>query len=99
MASKPEGAKNGVRLVVGASRGIGLALVEKQLADPAVCRVIATLRPTSDPRGLERLAKLHGERLHRVELDITDCQIQLSVHLPTEQKVIQWAKIPIKLHG
>jgi NAD(P)-dependent dehydrogenase (short-subunit alcohol dehydrogenase family) len=72
MASKPEGTQNGVRLVVGASRGIGLALVENQLADPAVRRVIATLRPTSDPGNLQRLAKLHGERLHRVELDVTD---------------------------
>jgi NAD(P)-dependent dehydrogenase (short-subunit alcohol dehydrogenase family) len=64
--------RNGVRLVVGANRGIGLALVEAQLADPEVRRVIATSRPTSDGRDLERLAGLHGERLHRVELDVTD---------------------------
>lgn len=68
----PEAAHKGIRLVVGASRGIGLALVEAQLADPSVNGVIATCRPTSDRRGLERLAKLHGSRLQRVELDVTD---------------------------
>jgi len=72
MASKPEAMQNGVRLVVGASRGIGLALVETQLADPAVRRVIATLRPTSDRGGLERLADIYGERLHQIELDVTE---------------------------
>jgi NAD(P)-dependent dehydrogenase (short-subunit alcohol dehydrogenase family) len=68
----PAAEQNGVRLVVGASRGIGLALTEAQLAEPAVRRVIATFRPTSDWRGLERLAGLYGDRLHRVELDVTD---------------------------
>jgi len=68
----PEEARNGVRLVVGASRGIGLALAEAQLAEPEVRRVIATFRPQSDRGGLERLAALHGERLQRVELDVTD---------------------------
>ena len=64
--------QTGVHLVVGASRGIGLALVEAQLADPAVRRVIATLRPKSDNRGLDRLTEMHGERLHRIELDVTE---------------------------
>jgi NAD(P)-dependent dehydrogenase (short-subunit alcohol dehydrogenase family) len=63
--------RSGVRLVVGASRGIGLALAEAQLADPAVSRVIATYRPSSDRRGLDRLTSLHGERLERVVLDVT----------------------------
>jgi len=71
MTREPETAPTGVRLVIGASRGIGLALVEAQLTDPAVRRVIATLRPTSDRRGLERLAKVHGERLCVTELDVT----------------------------
>jgi len=72
VASTPEAMRNGVRLVVGASRGIGLALVEAQLADPAVRRVIATVRPTSDRHGLEHLSQIHGERLHTVELDVTE---------------------------
>jgi len=68
----PEPFQNGQRLVVGASRGIGLALTEAQLSDPRVARVVATQRPDSDPRGLRRLAELHGERLLRVTLDVTD---------------------------
>ena len=63
---------NGVHLVVGASRGIGLALVEAHLADPTVRRVIATVRTASDRRDLERVAAQHGERLQRIELDVTD---------------------------
>lgn len=63
--------QSGVRLVVGASRGIGLALAEAQLADPAVKRVITTYRPASDRRGLDRLASLHGERLLRIALDVS----------------------------
>lgn len=64
--------RNGVRLVVGGSRGIGLALVEAQLADESVRRVIATHRTRSDPAPLERLADRYGQRLKRVELDVTD---------------------------
>ena len=64
--------RNGVRLVVGASRGIGLALATAQLQDPAVRRVIVTARPGSDPVALQRLQETHGERLLRLELDVTD---------------------------
>lgn len=67
----PESAGQGSRLVVGASRGIGLALVEAQLADPAVRCVIATQRPTGDHQNLDRLEQQHGERLRRIELDVT----------------------------
>jgi NAD(P)-dependent dehydrogenase (short-subunit alcohol dehydrogenase family) len=63
---------NGVRLVVGGNRGIGLALVAAQLADPAVRQVIATHRPGADTRGLEPLGAHHGGRLRRTELDVTD---------------------------
>jgi len=57
---------------VGASRGIGLALVEAQLAEPTVDRVIATSRSGSDQSGLGRLAARHGGRLQRMILDVTD---------------------------
>ncbi|MCW8872756.1 MAG: SDR family NAD(P)-dependent oxidoreductase [Xanthomonadales bacterium] len=67
----PDAPQSGVRLVVGASRGIGLALAEAQLADPSVNRVITTYRPASDRRGLDRLASLHGERLQRIALDVS----------------------------
>jgi len=52
----PDALPNGYRLIVGASRGIGLALAEAQLSEPGVSRVVATHRPGSDPRGLQRLA-------------------------------------------
>lgn len=67
----PDAPQSGVRLVVGANRGIGLALAEAQLADPSVSRVITTYRPTSDRRGLDRLASLYGERLQRIALDVS----------------------------
>jgi NAD(P)-dependent dehydrogenase (short-subunit alcohol dehydrogenase family) len=64
--------RNGARLVVGASRGIGLALVAAQLQNPAVGLVIATSRPDSAAHGLEQLQEAHGERLLRLKLDVTD---------------------------
>lgn len=67
----PDAPQSGIRLVVGASRGIGLALAEAQLADPSVNRVIATHRSASDRRGLDQLASLHGERLQRIVLDVS----------------------------
>jgi NAD(P)-dependent dehydrogenase (short-subunit alcohol dehydrogenase family) len=73
MTDHPESATaSGVRLVVGASRGIGLALVEAQLEDVSVRRTIATCRPGSDRAGLAQLAERYGERLECVELDVTD---------------------------
>jgi NAD(P)-dependent dehydrogenase (short-subunit alcohol dehydrogenase family) len=63
---------SGVSLVVGASRGIGLALVESQLANASVRRTIATHRTGSDRAGLDRLAERYGARLQCVELDVTD---------------------------
>ncbi len=68
----PEQSRSGVRLVVGASRGIGLALTEAQLGDPSVYRVVATERRHSDRSGLNRLSELHGERLIRLDVDVTD---------------------------
>jgi NAD(P)-dependent dehydrogenase (short-subunit alcohol dehydrogenase family) len=63
---------NGRRLVIGANRGIGLALVEAQLAEDSVSEVVATHRSESDLRELQRLAGIHGERLRRVALDFDD---------------------------
>jgi len=62
---------NGLRLVIGASRGIGLALAAAQLDDPAVRRVIATHRPGSDMAGLRALQDRSGERLALHALDAT----------------------------
>lgn len=63
---------NGVRLVVGGNRGIGLALVEAQLADVRVRKVVATARPGADRSALELLGERHGERLRCTELDVTE---------------------------
>jgi NAD(P)-dependent dehydrogenase (short-subunit alcohol dehydrogenase family) len=63
--------QNGVRLVVGANRGIGLALLEAQLERPDVRRVIATYRPASDTSALEHLAGRWGSKLAPYPLDVT----------------------------
>ena len=60
-----------MRLVIGASRGIGLALAAAQLADRGVDRVVATHRAGSDMRGLGQLRERFGNRLTLQELDVT----------------------------
>ena len=74
MTERDDNGASGIRLVVGANRGIGLALTEAQLADPAVLRVIATCRPGADQSQLDRLSRLHGDRLERFSLDVTDTE-------------------------
>lgn len=56
-------------LVTGASRGIGLALVEALLRRGGPGRVFAAAR---DPDGLARLAAEHGSALAPLALDVTD---------------------------
>lgn len=56
-------------LVVGANRGIGLALVQALLADQTVVRTIATYRQGADIQSLVDLAGSHGERLELRVLD------------------------------
>lgn len=63
--------ENGVRLVVGASRGIGRALLEAQLANPDVKRVIGTYRPGTAQESLDELQQQWGERLLLHPLDVT----------------------------
>ncbi len=59
-------------LIVGGSRGIGLALVEALLADPAwICVTAASRSATATPE-LAALAEQHGKRLCRVVLDVAD---------------------------
>ena len=64
--------QNGVRMVIGANRGIGLALTAEQLRDPRVARVIATHRPGADLQQLSLLSQLHGEKLSFLALDVAD---------------------------
>jgi NAD(P)-dependent dehydrogenase (short-subunit alcohol dehydrogenase family) len=64
--------ENGVRMVVGANRGIGLALTAMQLRDPRVTRVIATHRQGADLQQLALLSRQHGEKLSLHALDVAD---------------------------
>jgi NAD(P)-dependent dehydrogenase (short-subunit alcohol dehydrogenase family) len=59
-------------MVIGANRGIGLALTTVQLQDPRVTRVIATHRRSADLQQLAQLSRHHGERLSLHELDVAD---------------------------
>lgn len=59
-------------LVIGGTRGIGLALVEALLADPAHVRVIAAGRTVDGHPDLDRLTAVHGDRCGRLRLDLAD---------------------------
>ena len=67
----PKRILGGTRLVIGASRGIGLALVAAQLADPTSNTVVATHRPGSSLAGLEALRERWPEKLDLLPLDVT----------------------------
>ena len=60
-----------IALVQGASRGIGLALVEALLARPDVDRVVATSRRPEESASLTRLKSEHGHKLSTLPLDVT----------------------------
>jgi len=62
---------SGVCLVVGASRGIGYALVHQLLEREPVTQVIATCRPGSSRQELLTLQQQHGNRLVILDLDVT----------------------------
>ncbi|GAC1625851.1 MAG: SDR family oxidoreductase [Nevskia sp.] len=59
-------------LIVGGSRGIGLAFVRALLADAGFERVIAAARAPAASPGLQALHETHGERLLRLALDVSD---------------------------
>ena len=58
-------------LVTGASRGIGLAVVDQLLANPRVGRVLAVARTARTSPGLQALAARHAERLQCIDADLT----------------------------
>ena len=64
--------ESGVRLVVGAGRGIGRALLEAQLANPDVSCAIGTYRSEASRERLESLRETWGDRLLLHALDIED---------------------------
>lgn len=74
---KSNGAAPRQALVVGASRGIGRAVVEHLLRDPRVVRVVATARTGEGLRRIERQARTSNGRLQALPLDTTDdAQVQ-----------------------
>jgi NAD(P)-dependent dehydrogenase (short-subunit alcohol dehydrogenase family) len=63
------GSPIGQALVIGASRGIGLAMVQRLLAIDAVTRVYAACR---QPEAATELQALAGDRLTIIPIDTTD---------------------------
>ncbi|MEM7411413.1 MAG: SDR family NAD(P)-dependent oxidoreductase [Myxococcota bacterium] len=61
-----------VALVVGASRGVGLALTELLLRRDDVDRVVATAREPESSASLRALAQREPDRLLTAPLDVTD---------------------------
>ena len=59
-------------LIIGGTRGIGLAFVRALLADPAYARVTAAGRAPAAAPALQALRAEHGERLGMLALDVTD---------------------------
>jgi len=62
----------GTRLVIGASRGIGLALARAQLARPEATTLVATHRAGSRIDGLRELGAQWPDKLLTAPLDVTD---------------------------
>ncbi len=58
-------------VVVGASRGIGLAFADSLLRDGAVACVFATARRAETEESLAGLAREHGGRVRPLNLDVT----------------------------
>jgi NAD(P)-dependent dehydrogenase (short-subunit alcohol dehydrogenase family) len=58
-------------LVTGANRGIGLGLVERLVANPAVGVVFAAARHPDAP-ALKALEEKFGKKIHPVSLEVSD---------------------------
>lgn len=89
-------------LIIGGSRGIGLALVRAVLADSAFTHVLAAARAPAASEGLAALAREHGERLRGVALDVTDeaslerAAAEIRAHAPALHLLVNTAGM---LHG
>ncbi len=59
-------------LIVGGSRGIGLAFVRALLRDPGFECVTAAARAPAGSAALQELRQAHGERLALLTLDVSD---------------------------
>ena len=72
MKTQQKNDRERIALVQGASRGIGLALVEALLERPDVDRVVATSRRPEESASLARLKSEHGHQLSTLPLDVTE---------------------------
>lgn len=61
-----------IAVIQGASRGIGMALVQHLLADDRYARVFATSRSATRADALRQLLFDHPERLTLLDMDVTD---------------------------
>jgi NAD(P)-dependent dehydrogenase (short-subunit alcohol dehydrogenase family) len=68
----PRRSLGNTRLVIGASRGIGLALAAAQLSDPDTKTLLATHRPGSRLDELSALRERWPDKLRLMPLDVTD---------------------------
>jgi len=59
-------------LVIGASRGIGLALAERLLDSSKIDQVVVAARTAASADSLGRLQQQYAERLLRLTMDVTD---------------------------
>ncbi|KAJ5761861.1 uncharacterized protein N7511_005243 [Penicillium nucicola] len=64
-------------LIIGASRGIGLQLVEKSLARHPNAVIYATVRASATAVDLQKLHQNNPNRIHILEADVTDAS---SIH-------------------
>jgi len=69
--ARHNGKPGNFRLVIGGNRGIGLALVEAQLARQGNSQTIATHRPAADLTKLIELKQRYGDKLVLQALDVT----------------------------
>lgn len=59
-------------LVVGATQGIGLAFVKQLLQNEAIAHLFATYRSAQTATPLFELSAEHSQRLHCIQMDLTD---------------------------
>lgn len=71
-ATHPLDLSQGVQLVIGASGGVGLALVEHQLQHSSELEMIAAARRATSSNELADLKQRYPDRLSVVDVDITE---------------------------
>lgn len=68
----PAAAIRSAALVQGAGRGIGLALLQRLLADESYSKLVATCRDPQRSDALQRIVRAHPDRVFALSMDVTD---------------------------